>query len=70
MFTNPHFIGGRDNRFMICKNTEVGKTYFIWFRMEKEFTAIKRKTNFDKIEKSSIKSYKELEDEVKKEIGL
>lgn len=53
-------MAARDNRFTVCKNTEEGRIYFIWFRIEKEFIAFKKKLCFDKAEKVFFKNYTEL----------
>lgn len=42
LFTYPKFLGARDSRFVISKNVENGKIYYMWFRLEKKFTAFRK----------------------------
>ncbi|CAD8188093.1 unnamed protein product [Paramecium pentaurelia] len=70
LFTSKQFLGIRDNRFVICRNTEYGKIQYLWFRLEKEFTAFKKVLKFNECSKVVFKSYYELKEDVKNEVGL
>ncbi|CAD8195382.1 unnamed protein product [Paramecium octaurelia] len=70
LFTYEKFSGVRDNRFQLCKNTEVGRIQFFWFRIEKQFTSIKKVFKNNEITKSEYQSYEELKEDVKKELGF
>ncbi|CAD8114145.1 unnamed protein product [Paramecium sonneborni] len=70
LFTYDKFSGVRDNRFQLCKYTEEGRIQFFWFRMEKEFTSFKKIFKFDEVSKIEYKSYQDLKNDVKKELGF
>ncbi|CAD8099205.1 unnamed protein product [Paramecium primaurelia] len=70
LFTYEKFSGVRDNRFQLCKYTEQGKIQFFWFRIEKKFTSFKKIFKFDEVKKIEYKSYEELKDDIKKELGF
>ncbi|CAD8089470.1 unnamed protein product [Paramecium primaurelia] len=69
-FVLKQFLGIRDNRFVICRNTEYGKIQYLWFRLEKEFTAFKKVLKFNECSNIVFKSYNELKEDVKNEVGL
>ncbi|CAD8189104.1 unnamed protein product [Paramecium pentaurelia] len=70
LFTCKQFLGVRDSRFVICRNTEYGRDQYLWFRLEKEFTAFKKVLKFNEVSKIEFKSYDELKEDVKKEVGF
>ncbi|CAD8195384.1 unnamed protein product [Paramecium octaurelia] len=70
LFTCKQFLGVRDSRFVVCRNTEYGRIQYLWFRLEKEFTAFKKILKFNEVIKIEFESYDHLREDVKKEVGF
>ncbi|CAK92168.1 unnamed protein product (macronuclear) [Paramecium tetraurelia] len=68
LFTSKEFLGIRDSKFVVCKNTEYGRIQYLWFRQEKLFTAFKKVLKFNEVSKIEFKSYDEFKEDVKKEV--
>ncbi|CAD8114147.1 unnamed protein product [Paramecium sonneborni] len=69
LFTCKQFIGIRDGRFVICRNTEFGRIQYLWFKLEQQFTAFKKILKFNEAVKIEFKSYDDLKEDVKNELG-